>query len=725
MVFLRGRKYPVVRQYDQIDCGPAALLSVLKYYGGNSSVVHIRELSNTTVDGSTMLDIVAAAKSLGFDAYGASGEYDDLKSERMPCIAHVVIDNQLHFVVIYAINSAGVLLGDPARGLSRRTRQEFLSIWKSKAVILLHPTGELTNHSAPSWLRWLASYLRREANWIYQTIFLGIIFTIIGLLTSVFIQKLIDQYIPKHNVTKILYTGIFLLTLALIRVLAGYFRERFLITLNKNISVHINSDFIEHLFKLPKKFFDTRKTGDITSRIGDAMKIQQAVLQVIGVTIIDGLIIVSSVAFIFLFSQLLAFLALALVPVYSLLLLASMKKIKGQQYEVMKAHAVVESKYIDSIRGIDEILGYSSADSFSFLNKSLFRLYQEKLQGLGLTQARLNLTADGVSSLIVVCVLIFGAYSVVQGKFLLGEMMASYALLVNTIPSISRLVYSNITLQGASVASARLMDLFLVETEKNLGAQPFHMDGAIRIADGSFSWNRRDNLFTRINLTIPRGRITALWGPSGSGKSTIVNILQRKYELDNGALLVDQAEASEIELNSYRRSVGVVPQQIKVFNASLLENILLGRPLRTVAEVDDRVREMGLGFFLDRFEAGGLGSRLGEDGRHLSGGELQILGLVRALYDKPRLLIIDEGLSGVDTEIEGVIYDVMKRYSATNAVFLITHNLNSLLKTDYLYLMANREIVQEGHPLELIAEAGLLKSLVELQFNNNEVLSNV
>lgn len=183
-------KYPVIKQYDQVDCGPACLLSILKFYKGNTSLVHLREMMNTSVNGSTMLDLVNSAKEIGFHAFGASGEYEDLMKEHLPCIAHVVIDNQLqHFVVVYKINAKEVLIGDPGKGLYKLSKNQFLEIWKSKAVVLLKPEKELLNEKTITWFNWIMQYIKKDNIWIIQSIFLGIIYTILGLLTSIFLQE--------------------------------------------------------------------------------------------------------------------------------------------------------------------------------------------------------------------------------------------------------------------------------------------------------------------------------------------------------------------------------------------------------------------------------------------------------------------------------------------------------------------------------------------------------
>lgn len=714
------KKYPVIKQYDQEDCGPAALLSVLKYYGGNSTLIKMRELTNTSTIGSTMLDIVNAADKIGFKAFGAKGNYEDLMKEKMPCIAHVVIEDILqHFVVIYEISKNSVLLGDPSKGLYKLNKESFLKIWKTRSVVLLKPTNNLLSENTTSWFNWLLAYLKKDEVWLYQSIFLGVVYTSFGLITSYFIQSLIDDYIPEKNTSKVLYTGLFLLSLLLLRAFSGYFREKFLVILNKRVNVNINADFLSHLFKLPKKFFDTRKTGDITARIHDAMKIQQSVVQFTGITVIDLLLILGSYIFIFQFSDTIGYIASALLPVYTFILFRSIRKIKLEQYEVMKGYAQVESTYIDSLGGIDEILGFNSSESFTNLNRTFFGFYQEKTEKLGYTQARLNFTANILSTLINIGVLTIGSYWVIRENLLLGEMIASYSLLAGMLPSINRLVNANMSLQSASVAATRLMDMLLVETEKtNLSTvkddvkSKFELKEKVAIQNVSFSWDGKNNLFENISMEIPIGRITALWGSSGSGKSTLVQILQRKYSVSKGIITVDNKKYNDIELKNYRKNIGVVPQQIKIFNSTVADNILVGRRVKNKDEMINKLEETNLICFFERFE-NGLFTLLGENGRQLSGGEKQVVALARAIFNKPEVLIIDEGLSGIDIELEEFIFEIISNYADSHAVFLITHNMVSLMKAGFIYLLKNGNIIEKGKPTDLIEINSQFKNLWE------------
>ncbi len=297
---------------------------------------------------------------------------------------------------------------------------------------------------------------------------------------------------------------------------------------------------------------------------------------------------------------------------------------------------------------------------------------------------------------------------------MLGQMMGAYSLLAYLLPSIHNLVDTNISLQGASIASQRLMDMFLVEKEKDEGTIPFNMKKSLIVKNGSFSWDGRNFLFNNLDIEIEKGKICSLIGKSGSGKSTLVQILQRKYGLSGGKLLIDSINANKINLEDYRKNIGVVPQNIKIFNGAIADNILAGRTLKNLNELNERVIELGLQKFYSRFNQGFF-TLLGEDNRKLSGGEKQIIALTRALWEKPELLILDESLSGIDLELEAFIHKVLHEYSQQHAILIITHNLRTVLTTDLVYMFENGQIIQKGTPENLVSQDGRFREMYKLQ----------
>jgi len=694
-------KFPVVKQYDQADCAPATLLSILKYYGGNSSIVYLRELCNTTNRGTTMMNLVSAARQIGFEAQGVTGSYEDLIKQQFPCIAHIHLDNGIqHFVVLYKVNKTQIIIGDPATGLRKIPIAEFQRTWKHRFAVLLQPGKHVFQGKNPRWYEWIAKYLKIEKVWIYQTLFLGGIYTGLSLVLSYFIHLIIDRFIPLRDLTGLGYTAVLLFFLLIIRALAGFARHRFSVELNKRVGLHINTAFIGHLFKLPKKFFDTHKTGDITARIHDTIRIQQAILNITGYALIDILIITGSTLFTFFFSLHFGLTAVIAIPIYGMILWKSSSQLKFQQREVMKNFALVESTYINSLSGIDDIMNFNSADSFIRLNKFTFRGYQEKIKELGWIRANLNFSAELAGSIFTLIILFMGTYLVITDSLLLGEMMASYSLAIGILAPIGRLVDTNISLMGASVASQRLLDLLLVPIADNKQGGSFVLENSITIHNASYHWSGGENLFCGLNLEIKKGRITALMGKSGAGKSTLVQLLQKKYNLDKGKILIDQTPVIEINTNELRNQIGVVPQDINIFNGSLAENILCGREAGLADEFSRKVQKLGFEPFIESFPSG-YATRLGEDGQQISGGEKQLLGLLRALYDEPVLLIIDEGFSAIDQDMQFFMFSLLKKYAENHAILLISHNPQILFWSDYVYMFRDKKITVHGKPEEL------------------------
>lgn len=695
----RKYSYPVVKQYDQTDCGAACLLSILKYYKGNDNIVHVRELCNVDKNGSRMIDVVKAAEQLGFEAYGATGTYEDLMEEELPCIAHVLMDEKLnHYIVVYKINEKRVLIGDPGKGVHWLKRSEFEKIWIKNAVILLKPKGQVYNQKQETNIQWMAQYLSKNNSWVIQSIFLGFVYSFIGLAISVFIRIILDKLIPENNISNLVITGIFLITILSVKGLIGYFRRKFLTILNKRMMVNINSDFLSHIFNLPKKFFDRRKTGDITSRINDLDKVQRTILLIINSSIIDIIMIIGALSLMFIFSKMIALITLIIIPIYSIILVANTNKVKHLQYDVMRNHASVESKYIDSFKGIDEIIGFSVAGAFININKLLFANYQESTQNLGFKSAGLNFLVEIFNSIITIVLLIVGAISVVQGNLEIGQMMAAYSLFSYILPSIISLISAYISLQGAQMALQRLKDIFLVEQEKELASIIDREIERLSIEKGNFYWPKSEiPLFNNISMNLEKGKLTGLFGKSGIGKSTLINIIQRKYNLTSGEILVNGESVRQYDLHNYRQKIGTVPQAIKIFNGTILENILMGRNVSDLQEVNNLLDKYGFIDFINQFREG-LFALIGEEERQLSGGEKQVLALIRALFNEPDILLIDEGLSGIDVEIKAKIINILKKYSKNHIVLLISHNIYLMRQMDYVFHLQKGEISEKGKP---------------------------
>ena len=696
--------YPVVRQFDRVDCGPACLLSVLRFHGGDSGLPRLRLESGTDANGTSLLGLHRAALALGFEARGATGDYEALRKEELPCIAHVVHEGAQHYVVVYDIRNRGVRVGDPALGLRWLTRADFERAWRERAVLLLRPGCDLVRESPPHWFGWVLGRIRHVHGWLVQSVFLGVTYTVLGLATAVVVQRLIDDFIADGDVSRILWAGGFLLALHAARGLVGYVRQRFLVSLGKQASTAIASEFLEHLFRLPARYFDTRKRGDIVARLQDAARIQTAVLEILGSTTIDILITALSMAAVFYFSPALGWSTLLLLLPCALLAGTTSRRVHQEHGAALGAYGLLHAAYVDAIDGIEAIRGLGVGEIFTRLVLTLFDRFQTRVERLGLTRARIGFQVENLNGAVLATVLTAGALLVVTGDLRIGAMMAAYSLVAGALPSLQRVVESVFTFQGGAAAAQRLQDLLHTRVEGDEGQGPFRMHVELRLEDARFEWPNGGPVLNGASLSLKRGRIVGLSGANGSGKTTLVHVLSRAYPLNRGRLCVDDVDATSIDLNAYRRNVAVVPETVKIFHGTLGENIALGGR-RPDAQLTGRLRSLGVVPFISRFK-GGLTTRLGDDGRHLSAGERQMIGLIRALLGEPSVLIIDEGLNTLDPSTYQAAARALSTYASRNAILLISHHPSVLALADERLRLETGVIKPvTGHESEPGAEA--------------------
>ena len=693
----RLNPHPVVRQYDRVDCGPACLLSVLRFYGGEIGLPRLRSWCGTDANGTSLLGLQRAATTLGFEARGASGTFEQLSQEHLPCIAHVVQEKAQHYVVIFGVRGRRLEVGDPAAGLRWLTRDEFEHMWSHRAVLLLRPGPKLLREPPPHWFSWVLSRIRHDYGLLVQSVFLGVISTALGLATAVVVQRLIDDFIPQHDVARILWAGGFLLTLHAVRGLTAYLRQRFLVGLGKRASTAIASEFLEQLFRLPAGYFDTRKRGDVIARLQDASRIQSAVLDLLGSTTIDLLVTTLSIAAVFYFSPPLGWISLVLLLPCALLAGSTARRIHREHDAALGAYGLLHASYVDAVDGMDTIRGLGVGRVFTRQNLALFGRFQTRVERLGLTRAAIGFQVESLNGALLATTLTVGAVQVVAGNLGIGAMMAAYSLVAGALPSMQRVIEGLFTFQGGGAAAQRLQDLLLTDPESSDGVLPFRMDVELSLDGAGFEWPNGDSVLKGAHLTLKRGRIVEVSGANGSGKTTLVHLLSRRYPLRDGLLRVDEVDASSIDLEAYRRAVAVVPETVKIFHGTLGENIALGAIGLCAQELGHRLRDLAVGPFISRFKDG-LETVLGEDGRRLSAGERQMIGLIRVLLGRPSVLIVDEGLNALDPQTYRTAAQALSAHAERGAILLISHHPSVLALADERFRLEGGALAPVSEP---------------------------
>ncbi|PKP19154.1 MAG: peptidase C39 [Bacteroidetes bacterium HGW-Bacteroidetes-23] len=686
-------------QLDQSDCGVACLMSLIKLYGGTNSIEKLRELSGTTKQGTTMLGLYQVANKIGFTADGCEADIQALIHHKEPVILHVVIEKQLqHYIVCYGYEEGkGFLIGDPAKGIYYLSKEELNEIWVSKSCLTLAINENFIKAETEkkSQKKWFLDLLKEDYKLLWISVLLGVFVAGLGLAMSLFSQKLIDDILPSNNINK-LVSGIALLTVLLLaRVGISVLREFFLLQQSKDFNNRINQQFFTSLLQLPKPFFDTRKIGELVARLNDTQRVQRVIKLLASNLVIDVLVSAISLVFLFMYSWKIGLIALLSVPLYFYIIYRSNKKIIDSQKEVMQSYAFNESNYINTMQGIATIKNDNKQAVFNNANEVIFANFQEKIFNLGKINIALSWQSGLASVLFLIGVLIYTSIQVFNKEIKLGELMAILGIVGSLLPSIANLALIAIPINEAKIAFKRMYEFASFEKENENGF-PITEINTIEVKNLSFRFAGRSELFSSINLSIEKGKIKAIVGESGSGKSTLGQILQRFYTFESGVITVNnQHQLNEIELKSYRDLIGVIPQEITIFNGNVIENILLGST-NTPENIIKFLSHFGFDAYFNQLPQG-LATILGEEGINLSGGQKQIIALARVLYKKPQFLILDEATSAMDRNTENFTMQLLQKIKPTCAILFISHRLNTL-KTyaDEIYILENKTINLKG-----------------------------
>lgn len=694
-------------QLDQSDCGPSCLLSIIKLYNGNSSVEKIRELSGTTKQGTTMLGMYQAANQLGLTAYGFEADIQELIDHKQPVILHVIIENKLqHYIVCYGYNEKeGFLIGDPAVGIYLLSIQELEEKWTSKSFLALEPNKNFITEKADKkkQLKWFITLIEDDFKIIGISVLLGVFIAGLGMSMALFSQKLIDDILPSHNIKKLM-SGLSLLTILLLaRIAIAVLRQYFSLLQSKDFNSRINNSFVFSLLHLQKSFFDNRKTGDLVARLNDTQRIQSVIKMLSSTLIIDTLAAIISQVFLFSYSWKLGFFSLFYLPIYFFIIYRNNKKIMESQTEIMQSYAINESNYINTIQGISTIKNYNKQEIFKKLNEHIFANYQEKIFNLGKINITLSWQSGLASLIFLISILIYTSIEVFNKEIKIGELTAILGITGLLIPSIANLALISIPINEARIAYNRMYEFTSIEKENEEGFKIQEID-KISIQKLSFRFAGRSELFHDVNITVEKGKLTAIVGESGSGKSTLGQILQRFYSFENGKIIVDNKhELNEIGLKNYRDLLGVVPQEITIFNGNVIDNILLGES-DTAEKILTFITEYGFDIYFNQLPQG-LMTIVGEEGINLSGGQKQLIALARALYKKPQFLILDEATSSMDRKTENFTFHLLQKVKRNCAVLFISHRLHKLKNiADTIYILENKTISKSGNHEELMKD---------------------
>jgi ATP-binding cassette subfamily B protein len=696
------------QHHDQSDCGVVCLSTILSYYSSYYPIEELRQLSGTNKTGTTMLGLINCARTVGFDANGYEADINSLKVSKHVTILHIIKDKILqHYIVCFGYCSEKKLffISDPADKTLRKISEENLEkLWKSKALVLLKPTEQLNvNNKKPRKYIWVFSFLKEDLNILSMAFLLGLIVAILGLSSAIFSQKFIDILLPSNDIEKVLYGGLLLLFLMLVSGFFGYVKQLFLLRQGRDFGIRVIDYFFNKLLQLPKVFFDSRKIGDLTARMNDTNRIQNTITSFVSNFIVNFLtFFVSSIA-IFSYNWKLGIFSLLWLPLLVLIVWYYHPRIIVEQRKVMQSYSQNESNYIDTIKGIDTIKSSNKQSFFTAVTLGIFTNHKQNIYNLGKIGIQFQLVLQTIGAFFIVGLILLGSYLVFKGDFTSGGVIALIQLSSMLMGSAIGLASLNIELQEASIALNRMFEYTTIKTE-NLNSLTKLKSNiySIRLNNIKFGFVGRQALLKNISINALKGECIGITGEIGSGKSTLINLLQKSYKPTKGEILVNDFSLTNITIQNWRQYVGIIPQDVHIFNGSILYNIGFDITDESIDKIIEFCEINGFSSFINKLPQGYF-TIIGEEGINLSGGQKQIIALIRVLYRRPKLLLLDEFTSSMDRKTEKFALRLLNNLKNEIIIFFISHRIQSFPHiADRIYIIEDGIIAHSGDHKELM-----------------------
>lgn len=726
------KKFTNYRQADNKDCGPTCLKIIAKYYGKTINIQELRDISETTREGSNLLFLSDAAEKIGFRTLGVKIDLNKLDEVPLPCVLHW---NKNHYVVLYKIKKNTYYVSDPAFGLLDYNKEDFLKLWignnaeehtEEGIALLLDPTPKFFQSDFDKednkglGFRLLLQYVLRYKSFLTQLSIGLLASSLLQLIFPFLTQSIVDVGIQNQNIH-----FVYLILFAQLFLFAGktgleLIRSWILLHLSTRINISLISDFFIKLMNLPISFFDVRMTGDIMQRINDHRRIEKILTT-------SSLNVLFSVINMFVMGAVLAYFNLQIFLVFfsgSILyfgwITLFLKRREVLDYKRFAEVSQEQSKVMELINGMQEIKLHNAEKQkrwgWEYVQARLFRV---SIKGLVLEQTQ-TIGSSVINELKNIFIIFLSAKLVIDGSITLGMMLAISSIVGSLNGPVTQLIEFVRELQDAKISLARLSEIHEKEdeTEQEIHQTndvPYDLD--MEIKNVSYRYLGSDiPVLKNLNLIIPANKITAIVGVSGSGKTTLMKLLLKFYEPDKGDITIGNAQLSNISQKAWRSNIGAVMQEGFIFTDTIANNIAIGVDkinkerlvyAADVANIKEYVSGLPLGY----------NTKIGAEGIGMSTGQKQRLLIARAVYKNPEILFFDEATSALDANNEKQIMEKLDVFFKNKTVVVIAHRLSTVMNADQIVVLDKGKIIEIGNHETLVKQKGSYFELVKNQLH--------
>ena len=709
--FLR-RKYPVIRQHSEEDCGPACLAAIAKYYGPTFTLNRIREAVGTGQQGTSLLGLNRGAEVLGFNARSvrASPEIlDQINEVPLPGIIHW---RGYHWVVLYGQQGKQYVIADPAVGIRYLTRRELIEGWTDWVMLLLEPDPVRLFAESDEKVESVGRFFKRA--WAYrsvlaQALLINFVLGLLSLATPFLIQILTDDVLVRRDIGLLNALAIAVVVLYLFSSSLELVQSTLITHFAQRLELSLVMEFGRQILRLPLQYYETRRSGEIVSRLQDIQAINQLISQ--AVVSLPGQLFVAIVSLVFMifYSWKLTLAGILIAGLMTLSTVLFLPTLQQKTRSALALEAENQGILVETFKGALTLKTTSAApkfweefqNRFSRLANLTFRTTQ-----IGIINQSFSGLVSGIGS---ITLLWFGSTLAINGELSIGQLLAFNSMNRNFVLLVSTLIRFVDEFTRVKAATQRLTEVIdsTPETQGDI-KKPFDLisgDADIVCTDVIFYYPGRVDLLKDFSLTIPGGKVTALIGSSGCGKSTLAKLIAGLYPLQSGNIRIGIYNIQDLSLNCLRQQVVLVPQEPHLWSRSILENFRLGYPEATFGEIVRACQIVNADEFItklpDKYQ-----TVLGEFGANLSGGQRQRLAIARAIFTDPPVLILDESTAGLDPVSEAQVLDRLLSHRRGKTTILISHHPNVINRADWVVVLDDGQLKTQGSLEELRTQPG-------------------
>jgi ATP-binding cassette, subfamily C, bacteriocin exporter len=685
-----------IKQRDLSDCGVTCLAAIARHYGMRLSVAHLRKLSGTDQNGTTVFGLVQASEQLGFVAKAVKAKVAHLREIALPAIAHVTVRNLgFHYIVLLKLKKDRVIVMDPATGhCSGQTLVEFERSWTGALILLAPGTAFQQCDRRPSRTAWYLQLLKPHRAALIQALFGATLATLLALTGSFYIQKVVDSVIVESNVPLLNLLSVSMLVVLVFQVILATGQNLLLTKAALKIDLGLILSYYRHLFTLPQPFFDGMRVGEMISRMNDAIKIRTFLSQQGTTLVISALTLVLTVLVVLVFSWTLGIVALAFLALYSMLFTFAVYRNRRFSRRMMEQTADFDAQVVESLEMASTLRRSDRQWVAEMKTETLF----VRLLHSAYSSGRWSIAVRAVATVLVqgftLTLLWLGASAVIRTQMSPGQLLSCFALTGYLTGPAYNLLSALESVLEVQLAADRLFEIMELEGEKDGGTLELAEVNPleIRLEKVSFAYPGRLPILNKVNVRFRPGELTLLRGESGCGKSSVLALLQGLYPPTEGGIFFGPYELQYLRLASLRRQIVTVPQKIDLVSGSVLENIAFGESEPDVQRVFTLCARLGFLEFIRSLPAG-LETRLSENGRNLSGGQRQRLAIARALYLDAPIYLFDEPTAALDEASERLVLRAMQELrDLGKMVILVAHDSRFIPFADQVYTVKNGDI---------------------------------